>query len=133
MSDVKIRHLFPGNNTAQGFFSFYRYILPQEQAKRIFCLKGGPGTGKSSFMKKLGNHFYNLGYNIEFHHCSSDPNSLDGIVIKELNVAVLDGTSPHVVDPIHPGAVDEVINLGDAFNTDLLESHKNEIMLVTKK
>ena len=75
MSEIKIRHLFPGNNTTEGFFSFYEYILPQKNAKRIFCMKGGPGTGKSSFMKKLGNHFADLGYTIEFHHCSSDPAS----------------------------------------------------------
>ena len=133
MNDIKIRHLFPGNNTTEGFYSFYKYILSQKEAKRIFCMKGGPGTGKSSFMKKLGNHFGNLGYTIEFHHCSSDPNSLDGIVIKELNIAILDGTSPHVVDPIHPGAVDEIINLGAAFDTSLLESHKTEIISVAKE
>ncbi|NME82550.1 PRK06851 family protein [Clostridium sp. SM-530-WT-3G] len=133
MSNIKVRHLFPGNNTSEGFFSFYEYILPQKEAKRIFCMKGGPGTGKSSFMKKIGDHFYGLGYTIEYHHCSSDPNSLDGIVIKELNVAILDGTSPHVVDPIHPGAVDEVINLGDSFDTSLLEPHKKEIMLLTQE
>lgn len=132
MSNIKKRHLFPGNNTSGGFFSFYQYILSQKEAKRIFCMKGGPGTGKSSFMKKIGKHFYDLGYTIEYHHCSSDPNSLDGVVIKELNTAILDGTSPHIVDPIHPGAVDEVINLGDAFDTSLLESHKKEIMSVTQ-
>lgn len=133
MADIKIRHLFPGNNTTEGFFSFYKYILSQKDAKRIFCMKGGPGTGKSSFMKKIGNHFGNLGYTIEFHHCSSDPASLDGVVIKELNVAILDGTSPHVVDPVHPGAVDEIINLGTAFDTTALSSHKEEIMSVTKE
>lgn len=133
MSEIKIRHLFPGNNTTEGFFSFYEYILPQKNAKRIFCMKGGPGTGKSSFMKKLGNHFADLGYTIEFHHCSSDPASLDAVVIKELNVAILDGTSPHVVDPIHPGAVDEIINLGVAFDTNALSSHKEEIMNITKE
>ncbi|MDO5518131.1 MAG: PRK06851 family protein [Clostridium sp.] len=133
MSEIKIRHLFPGNNTTEGFYSFYKYILSQKDAKRIFCMKGGPGTGKSSFMKKIGSHFGNLGYTIEFHHCSSDPASLDGVVIKELNTAILDGTSPHVVDPIHPGAVDEVINLGVAFDTTALSSHKEEIMAVTKE
>jgi len=132
MSTIKIRHLFPGNNTSEGFYSYYKYILSQQDAKRIFCMKGGPGTGKSSFMKKLSNHFKDLGYTIEFHHCSSDPNSLDGVVIKELNIAILDGTSPHIVDPIHPGAVDEIINLGDAFDTKLLETNKDEIMSISK-
>lgn len=92
----KERHMFPGGNTSKGFYSFYRYILGQEEANRIICIKGGPGTGKSSLMKKVGAHFLDKGYLIEYHHCSSDNNSLDGVVIKELKVAILDGTSPHV-------------------------------------
>ena len=48
----KIRKMFPGGNTANGFYSFFDYIIPQD-VNRIFCLKGGPGVGKSSFMKKI--------------------------------------------------------------------------------
>ena len=91
----KIADIFPGGNTSKGFYSFYRYILSQDEARRIICIKGGPGTGKSSLMKKVGQFFNEKGYNIEYHHCSSDNNSLDGVVIKGLNVAILDGTSPH--------------------------------------
>jgi hypothetical protein len=45
------RHDFPGGNTSKGFYSLYRYILSQDEARRIICIKGGPGTGKSSLMK----------------------------------------------------------------------------------
>lgn len=130
---LKERHLFPGGNTSQGFYSFYKYILSQEDANRIICLKGGPGTGKSSLMKKVGAHFQEKGYTIEYHHCSSDNSSLDGLVIKELKVALLDGTSPHMVDPIHPGAVDEILNMGDALDMDALSLYKNEIINVSKR
>lgn len=133
MSKKIERHLFPGGNTTKGFYSFYRYILTQEDANRIICLKGGPGTGKSSFMKKIGSYFSNLNYTIEYHHCSSDNNSLDGVVIKELNVALLDGTSPHVVDPITPGAVDEILNLGTALNAHKLALNKKAIINVNKE
>ena len=54
MSKPKEINLFPGSNTSKGFYSFYRYILTQDNANRILCLKGGPGTGKSSLMKKVG-------------------------------------------------------------------------------
>lgn len=133
MSNIKERHLFPGGNTTKGFYSFYKYIMPQEGANRIICLKGGPGTGKSSFMKKIGSHFKTLGYTIEYHHCSSDNSSLDGVVIKELNIAILDGTSPHMVDPITPGAVDEILNLGTALDTSFLEKNKRKILSICKK
>lgn len=133
MINSKERHLFPGNNTYKGFYSFYKYILSQKDANRILCMKGGPGTGKSYFMKKIGAHFLAKGYTIEYHHCSSDNNSLDAVVIKELKLAILDGTSPHMVDPIHPGAVDEVLNMGEALDMDALFLNKKEIMNVQKR
>lgn len=132
MDKSKERHLFPGGNTSKGFYSFYRYILSQDDARRIICIKGGPGTGKSLLMKKVASYFFQKGYTVEHHHCSSDPDSLDGVLIKELNVALLDGTSPHIVDPITPGAVDEILNMGDALNMDFLSSYKKEIININK-
>lgn len=105
-----IKHVFPGGNTTKGFYSYYQYILGQEEATRIICLKGGPGVGKSTFMKTIGKKMVDSGYDIEFMHCSSDVNSLDGVVIPAIKIAILDGTAPHVVDPKNPGAVDEIIN-----------------------
>lgn len=133
MDNLKGRHYFAGGNSSNGFYSFYRYILSQEDANRILCLKGGPGTGKSSLMKKVGNYFFNKGYTIEYHHCSSDNNSLDGVVIKELGAALIDGTSPHIVDPITPGAVDEILNMGDALDMNMLSKHKKEILSISKE
>jgi hypothetical protein len=128
-----LKHYFPGNNTSKGFYSFYRYIMSQRNARRIFCIKGGPGTGKSTLMKKIGEYYLNKGYDIEFHHCSSDNNSLDGVVIKKLNVVLLDGTSPHVVDPINPGAVDEVLNLGECWNEAGFAPYRNTIINTNKQ
>ncbi|MTI67521.1 MAG: ATPase [Firmicutes bacterium] len=90
-----IRHLIPGGNTSKGFYSYYDYII-EKDANRIFVIKGGPGVGKSSMMKKIGQEMLDKGYDVEYHHCSSDNNSLDGLVIQKLNVAFLDGTAPHV-------------------------------------
>ena len=123
-----IKNYFPGGNTSRGFHSFYRYILGQDEARRIICIKGGPGTGKSSLMKKVGIYFNEKGYDIEYHHCSSDNNSLDGLVIKGLNVAILDGTAPHVVDPINPGAVDEVLNMGDCWVEEGFKKYRHSII-----
>lgn len=125
--------LFPGGNTSKGFYSFYRYILSQEEARRIICVKGGPGTGKSSLMKKIGAYFNEKGYDVEFHHCSSDNNSLDGIVIKGLNVSMMDSTAPHNMDPVNPGAVDEILNLGDCWNEDGFKKFRKNIIDTNKE
>lgn len=129
----KQRHFFPGGNTSKGFYSFYRYILSQDEARRIICIKGGPGTGKSSLMKKVAKIFLEKGYEVEHHHCSSDNNSLDGVVVKGLNIALLDGTAPHVVDPMNPGAVDEILNMGQCWNEEGFKDYRSLIMDTNKK
>ena len=122
------RHIFPGGNTPKGFFSYYRYILGQREANRIFCLKGGPGTGKSSFLRKIGEEFCKEGESVDFMHCSSDPESLDGVVLRERKIALIDATSPHIVDPISPGAVDEIIHLGAFWDEEGIRKNKMSIM-----
>lgn len=129
----KVKHVFPGGNTTLGFYSFYDQILPQEKANHIYCIKGGPGVGKSSFMKKIGKKITDLGFFVEYHHCSSDPNSLDALVIPKLKIALIDATSPHIVDPKNPGAVDEILNLGQFWNEDGIKEHKQEIINTNKE
>ena len=129
MTNSNARHMFPGGNTHKGFFSYYDYIMPQEKANKIIILKGGPGVGKSTFMRYIAEDMISNGFSIDFMHCSSDPDSLDGIVILEKNIAMMDGTSPHMVDPKNPGAVDEIINLGNFWNEDGFLKDKEKIIL----
>lgn len=128
-----ILDLLPGGNTTLGFYSFFDQILKQDEAKHIISIKGGPGVGKSSLMKKIGFHFVEQGYDVEFHHCSSDPDSLDGVVIPAFKVALLDGTAPHVVDPKNPGAVDEILNLGEYWDEEALKANQKQIVQTNRE
>ncbi|SHJ78755.1 PRK06851 family protein [Paramaledivibacter caminithermalis] len=128
-----IRRVYPGGNTYKGFYSYYNYILDQKSAKRIIVIKGGPGVGKSSFMKGLGEAMVEKGYDVEYHHCSSDNNSIDGVVFSQVGVALIDGTAPHVVDPKNPGAVDEIIHLGDYWDEDKMMKNKESIIKDNKE
>lgn len=128
----KVRKIFPGTNTSNGFYSYFDYIIPKD-VNRIFCLKGGPGVGKSSLMKKIAKEFIEKGYEIEVFPCSSDPSSLDAILIKKLKVVMLDATAPHMIDPKVPGAIDEIVNFGEFLNTDNLEKSKCEIVQCNKE
>jgi hypothetical protein len=130
MARGKVKNYYPGGNTSKGFYSFYEY-LPYN-CERLFVIKGGPGTGKSTFMKRIGNDMLEQGYDVEFHWCSSDNDSLDGIVVPTLKVALLDGTAPHIVDPKYPGAIDEIINLGRYWDRDILEENKEQIVFLSQ-
>lgn len=127
------KHFFLGGNTPKGFYSYYDYLLPQESARKIYCIKGGPGTGKSTLMKKIAATAVKKGADVEFAHCSSDPDSLDGVIIKPANIAFVDGTSPHIVDPKTPGAVDQILYMGDCWDADALNRHKEGIIKTNQK
>lgn len=125
----KVLNYYAGGNTARGFYSFYESNL--EGLARLFILKGGPGTGKSSLMKKLGKEWKEKGYDIEYLHCSSDNDSIDGMIIRSLGVGIVDGTAPHVIEPKAPGAVEEYVNLGEAWDSAALQEQKTEIERLT--
>lgn len=123
-----VRDIFPGGNTPKGFYSFYKYILPQEIAEHIFIIKGGPGVGKSTMMKNIANYFIAKGEDVDMFWCSADPDSLDGLLLKDRNISLVDGTAPHIIDPINPGAVDEIVDLGQSLNRDKLRKQKADII-----
>ncbi|WP_074432863.1 PRK06851 family protein, partial [Neobacillus jeddahensis] len=127
----KIKHYFAGGNTARGFHSLYDSNL--QGLDRLFILKGGPGTGKSSLMKKIGHEWVEKGFHVEFLHCSSDNDSIDGMLIPRLKVGIVDGTAPHVIEPKAPGAVEEYINLGEAWNARALSAQKKVIQTLTRQ
>ena len=130
-----IRKYFAAANSFNGFISFFDQIFNSELYERIYVLKGGPGTGKSSFMKRVSSELSKEGCDVEEIYCSSDPQSLDGVIAKskENKIAVLDGTAPHERDAIIPGAIDEIINLGDGWDCRWLIAKKDKILSLIKE
>ncbi len=127
-----MRKYFLGGNTPKGFFSYYDYLISQREARKIFVLKGGPGTGKSTLMKKIGKWAEENGFDADYIYCSSDPESLDGIVVPDMKIAMVDGTSPHIVDPKTPGAVDTIVHLGNLWNEKNMQKNKEEIISINE-
>jgi Cdc6-like AAA superfamily ATPase len=120
-----IRNFYAGGNTAKGFYSFYDSAFAG--LNRLFILKGGPGTGKSTLIRTIGENMVRRGYDIEFYHCSSDNGSLDGVIIPSLKIGIVDGTAPHVIEPKAPGAVEEYVKLGQAWDSNKLAKQRQEI------
>lgn len=91
----------------------YDYIanLTQCLGKRYF-IKGRPGTGKSTFLKKLRDKAVAAGFEAEVYHCAFDPQSLDMLILRELDFCIFDSTSPHEYFPSLP--TDEVIDVYQA-------------------
>ena len=85
---------FLGANTPDGFYSLFQHLLPVEEAKTLYILKGGPGCGKSTLMNRLSRTAQELEEPVEEILCSGDPDSLDGVIFPQRRVALVDGTFP---------------------------------------
>ncbi len=127
MNDQRILRYFLGGNTCRGFYSFYDSFVPLSGGTFLWIIKGGPGCGKSSFMKMIGNAAEKAGLCVEYAVCSGDSSSLDGIYIPELKTAYTDGTAPHIADT-HMVAVDSAyINLGTFYDYKAISEYKTEL------
>ena len=111
MEKQLITRWFLGSNSGDGFCSLYDgYCRGEGDFLRV--IKGGPGCGKSSFMRRIGEAAADKGLDVEYIHCSGDPDSLDGVYIPALRLGYADGTSPHIMDPACFGATGDYLNLG---------------------
>ncbi len=119
---------FLGANSPRGFYSLYDQLIDPKQAQAIYILKGGPGCGKSTLMRRVAAQAEEKGEQVEYIHCSADPDSLDAIVLHGAKIAIVDGTAPHVIEPHYPGVVDFYVNLGDCYNKTGLQTKRQEIM-----
>jgi len=101
---------FLAANSGQGFVSCYAGFPAEPQFLHI--IKGGPGTGKSGFMKQIRAAAQERGVDTVSILCSGDPDSLDGLSIPALGLAWVDGTAPHTREPELFGADADYVNLG---------------------
>ena len=126
-------HFFAGANTARGFHSCFESILPADMRRRMYFIKGGPGVGKSTLMRRVGAHAEEKGMKVIYFHCSSDPDSLDGVCLPERGIGLVDGTAPHICDPAVPGARDTLLSLGDHLDEKALTPHAGEIEEIQRR
>ena len=131
---VELRHLeedccFAASNSAYGFHSYYAEFFDDAEVERVFVIKGGPGTGKSRFMRDVSEYAMARGWRSRMIYCSSDADSLDGVILQkgEHRWALLDGTSPHVYEPKNPGVREDLINLGAFWDSHRLQASKEQI------
>lgn len=119
---------FLGSNTKHGFVPLFNQLRDPVIGKRLYILKGGPGSGKSSLMRRIAKALVQEGHTIEYIPCASDPMSLDAILDRDAGFAMVDGTAPHTMDPSYPGAYDVIINMGSVWDDNILKHYKQDII-----
>ena len=128
---AQVTHFFAGANSGEGFQNLFPRLVDLEKTYDYMILKGGPGVGKSTFMKEIGRTMEQAGTAVEYLWCSGDPDSLDGVLLPELRCGMADGTSPHVIEPKYPAAVDRYVDLGRFYHLPTAKAAAEEAKACT--
>jgi len=125
---------FAASNSSLGFYSYYGECFDAPDIGHLYAIKGGPGTGKSRFMREVAQCAESCGWKCEYIYCSSDPDSLDGIILSRggQRIGLMDATAPHVYEPSRPGVREDMINLGDFWSIELLTKRAEEIEALSR-
>ncbi len=124
---ARVTNFFAGANSGEGFRDLFPEVMDPEGMYDLMVLKGGPGVGKNTFMREIGRSMEQAGTPVEYLWCSGDPDSLDGVVLPEMRCAVVDGTSPHVIEPRYPAAVDRYVDLGRFYDLTAAKAAAGQI------
>lgn len=122
---------FAGANTVNGFVSLFDECF--RTLRTLYILKGSSGCGKSTLMRRIAGRAQREGLEYHIIRCSGDPDSLDGVILPSLSVAVADGTSPHTLDAKYPCVRERLINLGEFWDEAKIMPHREKIMLLADK
>ena len=133
MQTGKPLQFFLGANTPQGFVSRFDQLADPSDGWREWVIKGGPGTGKSTLMKQVSTMANKHPGLVEEIHCSSDVDSLDGVILHGAKASIADGTLPHAIEPKYPGAFERLVDLTNCWDENRLFAQREEIMAISAK
>lgn len=126
-----VQTYFLGANSKSGFYSLYAGF-PVGRMDFLHIIKGGPGTGKSGFMRRIGEAAEKRGLDVEYVLCSGDPDSLDGVYIPAIGAAWVDGTAPHVGEPRCFGVDGDYVNIGSFLSLPFSAEEKDYVSQLSR-
>jgi len=132
-----IRERFFGAISANGATNYVEEIINSKKTR--YFIKGRPGTSKSTLLKKLAKTAENKGIDVDVYYCASDINSVDMLVLPELDICIFDSTAPHEFFPTRED--DIIIDMYaelleenfDEKNEELLDEIKSKYSLSVTK
>jgi len=123
-------HRFFGASTPDGSVNYIDNLT--ENLKKRYFIKGRPGTGKSTFLKRVVKRADEMGYSTEIYYCSFDKNSLDMVIVPELGFCVFDSTAPHEMFPERDR--DVILDFyAEAGLSGIDEKYKKELLEISSK
>lgn len=120
-------HIFLGANSGEGFTSLYGQLL-NARFDDLLIIKGGPGCGKSSFMRAVAKELAATGTEEIYVNCSGDPESLDAVLFPTIKAGLVDGTAPHVLEPSYTVATERYVDLTRFYDVEKTKASREEII-----
>lgn len=128
---MKQTHFFLGANSAEGFYGLYDQLL-DARLYDLIILKGTPGCGKSTFMRRAAAALEERGLETVYIHCPGDPDSLDGVIFPAIGTAIVDGTAPHVLEPRYALAHERYVDLSQCCDSAAAKEVANGLTALTR-
>ena len=119
---------FLGANAPKGYFSRFDQLFAAAPEGKCYLLKGGPGTGKSTVLKKTAAVLGERGLSTELILCSADPDSLDAVMTFDGKFVMADATLPHSAEPKYPGVYETTVSLSDFWDGEKLFEHREKVI-----
>lgn len=130
-ADHETDAFFPRREPApEGFYGLYDQLL-DARLYDLIILKGTPGCGKSTFMRRAAAALEERGLETVYIHCSGDPDSLDGVIAPAIRTAIVDGTAPHVLEPRYALAHERYVDLSQCCDSAAAKEVANGLTALT--
>ncbi|MGG1519055.1 PRK06851 family protein [Paenibacillus oryzisoli] len=113
----KSSHYFARGNTAHGAHFLYKSAF--DGLNKIFVLTGPQGTGKSTAIRGLADSLLDKGQHVQCFHSPLRPDELDGIILTDLKVGIVDGRACGEISENQAGEI-VFIEFGEALDKSLL-------------
>src|SRR5680860_75500 len=126
-----VRHYFAEGMTTRGYISLLPNMMPSW--RRVYVLLGGPGTGKSTFIKVIGLELLDRGYGVDFLRSVRDPDSMAGFIMPQMGLVMLDAME---VSPLRwraPGVVEKFIYFSIFCDELRLDKQRSEIFNIENR
>lgn len=124
-----LTHRLFGTLTPNGARDYLQNIT--RNLERRYFIKGLPGTGKSSMLKKLTQDALKRGFDVQKVWCGLDSKSIDMVILPELKLCIFDSTAPHEYFPEDGRAGDQIVDI--VKHCKLTEEAEEKIQEISKE
>ena len=120
-------HYFPGGQHSRGLLQPFRGHFARARTEAHVLLRGGH-VGKSTLDAPRGRGGGKVSGTGGGNTSTARPTRQHAVCLPQKGTALMDGTAPHVYDPVAPGARDTLVSLGDFLDEAALRPCMDEIL-----